>query len=402
MAHLFGKISRFRFNLPQRIAAAMLTIFLAQGLWVASRQTLSENDYQYARCGRETWEGSPLLTPGSTSCGKIYDGIAAYRLAGLPFTLNLLAERAADRFRAPEDRVIVSQSAPSPWELRHQMTHMLLWLRLPFLLTGCALGGCLWWISRRLFGNLGGYTALAFYCFSPAILGACLVPGPEVLAALGVYGGIYTLIGVAHAMQGPRRKWRPRIVLLTVILSIASAAHLAALAVAVLLGLTFMLWIAEGRRGPILPVVSIATTGSVLVLFAWYGFSASAFRCIFRCPAGFLWLSADPARRYFLSLPNAGVTVATAAAMVFYLASRRSRYFGNTAPLIGAVLLVLLIMTGAPGSPWLWSLPFLFTFIAGLFADVYEGPHRRLAIAAGAALVLLQALLCLFHLPALV
>ena len=77
------------------------------------------------------------------------------------------------------------------------------------------LGGCLWWVTRRLYGNLGGYTALALYCFSPAMLKACVAPNAEVLAALGVYGGVYTCIGVAHAMQGPRRKWRPRMVLLT-------------------------------------------------------------------------------------------------------------------------------------------------------------------------------------------
>ena len=56
MAHLFGKLRRFRFNLPQRIAAVLLAIFLLQGFWLTSRQTLTDRDYQYARCGRETWE----------------------------------------------------------------------------------------------------------------------------------------------------------------------------------------------------------------------------------------------------------------------------------------------------------------------------------------------------------
>ena len=36
---------------------------------------------------------------------------------------------------------------------------------------------------------------------------------------------------------------------------------------------------------------------------------------------------------------------------------------------------MLLVMTGAPGTPWLWSLPFLLTFIGGVFADTYEGPR---------------------------
>ena len=138
----------------------------------------------------------------------------------------------------------------STWELRHQLTHILLLLRLPFLLAGCLLGAGLWWVTRRLYGNLGGYTALALYCFSPAVLRACVSPSPEILAALGVYGGVYTCIGVAHAMQGPRRKWRPRMVLLTVVFGVAAAAHIAALPVVALLGMALMLWIAEGRREP--------------------------------------------------------------------------------------------------------------------------------------------------------
>ena len=44
----------------------------------------------------------------------------------------------------------------------------------------------------------------------------------------GLYGLVYTAMGVAHAMQGPRRKWRPRIVLLTVALGLTAAAHLLA------------------------------------------------------------------------------------------------------------------------------------------------------------------------------
>ena len=89
MAHRFGILRRFRFNLPQRIAAALLALFLLQGYWLISRQTLTDLDYQYARCGRETWEKPSPLAGYYTSCGNIHDGILAYRLAGLPLTLNL-------------------------------------------------------------------------------------------------------------------------------------------------------------------------------------------------------------------------------------------------------------------------------------------------------------------------
>lgn len=399
--HRFSRIRRFHFNLPQRIAAGLLAIFLIQGLWLIGHQTLTDRDYQYARCGREMWE-RPSAVPGYfTSCGNIHDGVLGYRLAGLPLTLNLWVERGLDRFRKPEDRVIQASGEVSIWELRHQLTHVLLLERLPFLLAGAMLGAGLWWVTRRLYGNLGGYTALALYCFSPAILRACVAPNSEILAALGVYGGVYTCIGVAHAMQGPRRKWRPRIVLLTVAFGIAAAAHIAALPVVALLGLAAMLWVAEGRRGHVLPMVLAAVAGALLLIFACYGFSPDAYSYLFRSSAGLLWVSLDPARRFFSAMQNAGITVAAAAAAVLYLGLRKSRYFGNTASLLCFLAMIPLVMTGAPGTPWLWSLPFLLTFVAGVFADTFEGPRGRLAMAAAGTIVLLQAVFCVLSLPGL-
>lgn len=93
--------------------------------------------------------------------------------------------------------------------------------------------------------------------------------------------------------------------------------------------------------------------------------------------------------------------MATAAALTFYFVLRKTRYFGNTAPLFCALVCMTLVMTGAPGSPWLWGLPFVFTFAGGVFADAYEGPRGRLAVAAAGAIVALQAVLCLLSLPAL-
>jgi len=384
----------------------MLALFLIQGLWLTGHQTLSDRDYQYARCGRETWERPSPLAGYFTSCGNIHDGILGYRLAGLPLTLNLLAQQALDLLRKPEDRVVQvggdqKASELSTWELRHQLTHILLLLRLPFLLAGVLLGGGLWWVTRRLYGNLGGYTALALYCFSPAVLKACVAPNSEILAALGVYGGVYTCIGVAHAMQGPRRKWRPRLVLLTALFGVAAAAHIAALPLVALLGLALMLWVAEGRRSQVLPVVLLASAGALLLVFACYGFSPDAFSYVFRSAAALVWLSLDPARRFFATLGNAGITVAAVAAGVFYLGIEKSRYFGHTAPLLCALPLMVIVMTGAPGSPWLWALPFLLTFVGGVFADAYEGPRGRLVLGAAGAIVMLQAVFCVLSLPGL-
>ncbi len=406
MTHRFARLRRFHFNLPQRIAAVLLAIFIGQGVWLIAHQPLSDSDYQYARCGREIWEKPSPLAGYFTTCGNIHDGILAYRAAGLPLTLNLLAQRGLDLFRKPEDRVVQATGGSgaaelSTWELRHQLTHISLLLRLPFLFAGCVLGGALWWVTRRLYGNFGGYTALALYCFSPAILKATISPNPEILTALGVYGGVYTGIGVAHAMQGPRRKWRPRIVLLTVIFGVVAASHIAALPVVALLGLVFMLWVAEGRRSQILPVILLAVAGALVLLFALYNFSPDAFSYVFRSAAAVLWFSLDPARRFFSSLGNAGITTAALAALLLYVALRRTRYFGNTTPLLCFLAVVLLVTPGVRSTPWLWALAFLLTFVGGVFADAYESPRRKLALAAGGAIVVLQAVFCILSLPGL-
>lgn len=401
MTHRFGILRRFRFNLPQRVAAGMLLAFLAQGFWLTGRQTLSERDYQYARCGRETWERPSPVAGYYTSCGNIHDGILAYRMAGLPLSLNFAVERAVDHFRKPEDRVVQTSGEVSTWELRHQMTHALLLMRLPFLFAGCLLGGCIWWVTRRLFGDFGGYTALALYCFCPPILKACIVPNPEVLAALGVYGGIYTCIGVAHAMQGPRRKWRPRLVLLTLLFGTAAAAHIAALPLVALLGLLLMLWIAEGHRSQVFPILLMCTAGGLFLLFACYGFSPDAFSYVFRSAAAMMNVSTEPAKHFFGTLSNAGITIAAFASLVLYLGIRRSRFFGNTTPLLCAAAIMLIVLTGTQGNPMLWALPFVFTFVAGVFADAYESPRRRIALAAGGGIILLQIVFCFLSLPGL-
>jgi len=202
-------------------------------------------------------------------------------------------------------------------------------------------------------------------------------------------------------MQGPKRKWRPRIVLLMAAFGTAAAAHITALPLVALLGFFVMLWVAEGRRSQVLPIVLAAVAGALFLTFACYGFSPDAFSFIFRSGAGFIRMSLDPAKHFFSNLGSAGITLAAGSALVLYLGIRRARYFGNTAPLLCALVLLPLILTGTQGSPWLWALPFLLTFVGGVFADAYESPRGRLALAAGGAIVVLQAACCLLNLPAL-
>jgi hypothetical protein len=257
-------------------------------------------------------------------------------------------------------------------------------------------------VTRRLFGNFGGYMALGLYCFTPGVLRASVTPNPELLASIGLFGSIYCCIGVAHSMQGPRIRWRPRIILLTLAFAVAAGSHIVALPLAALYGLVAMLWIVEGKRGEVLPVVLISAIGAIVLLFAAYGFSVDAFGAVFQSGSALLWLSTISAQRFFTFLPNVGITIGFAAALVFYFGLRRSRYFGNTTPLLCFLALIFLVTTGVASETALWALPFLLTFIAGVFADVFEGPHGKLVIAAAAVLVAAQVIFCLVSLPGLV
>jgi hypothetical protein len=381
------RLRKFRFDRPQQIATLLLLALLIQCLWVIEHKTLSENDYQYARCGREMWEKPSPLAGYFTSCGNIHDGTLAYRAAGLPLTL---------------ERILAGQaSIASTWEMRHELSHINLLLRLPFVFAALMLGACLWWVTRRLYGNTGGYIALTLYCFSPPVIGAAVYPNNEIWVAFGLFAAVYTTIGVAHAMQGPRKKWRPRIVLLTVVLGFTAAAHVAAFVLALLLTISFMAYLAEGKRAYLPTLLIVWVLGAMFILFASYAFRPDAFSYVFRSDAAKIGFSFERLREFFSALPNAGLTIASAGALGLYLAMRRSRYFGNTAPLIVAVLLVLLVTPGVPSTPTLWAIPFLLAFVGGVFADVLETRYRRWFLWIAGALLLVQGALCVAGLPLL-
>ena len=379
------KISGFQFNRPQQLAALLLVLLLAQCLWVFHRQTLTSRDYDFARCGREMWEKPDPLAGYFTTCGNIPDGTLGYRIAGLPLTLQrVLAGQAADT---------------STWEMRHELAYVLLLLHSGFLFTGILLGGALWWVTRRLYGNTGGFIALAFYCFCPVVIHACTYPNNEILTAFGLFASLYTAMGVAHAMQGPPRKWRSRILLLTLTLAFTAASHVAAFLLAILLSIVLMAYLAVGRRAYIVPIVTAAVLGTLLLLFASYDFSMDAFSYFFRSGAGRIWFSLVPARNWFLSLPNSAVTLAAVTTLLLYLPTRRSRYFGNTVPLLIALLLMTLITPGISSEPTLWALPFLLTFIAGVFADFLETRYRPLFLGVAGCLLVLAVTRDLLSLP---
>ena len=386
-------LPRFKLGRPQQIAALLLLVFLGECLFVVSRQQLSPSDFRYARCGREMWERPSPLAGYFTTCGNLAgDGTFAYRLAGLPLTTQRLLLLASDKFRSPANRLYAGSSLNgSTWEAHLQLSSLKLLLHLPFILFAAWLGAGLWWVSRRLFGNEGGAFTLALYILSPAVIASAVTPNNDVLAMWGLFGLVYTAIGVAHAMHGPRRKWRPRILLLTAALGLTAAAHLLAAMFGFLASLVLMLYLAERRRSHVMQILIYAALGAFVILFAFFAFRPSAFIYVFTGGSSRFWFSTFGARQFFSNLLNAPITLAFAIALILWAGVRRSRYFGNTAPLLISLPLFFILPTQSFMAPWLWSLPFLLTFIGGVFADTFETRYRRLFLALAAAILLTEA-----------
>ena len=393
----YPRVPAFRMGRPQRLAALLLLVFFGESLWVVAHQQVSTDDYRYALCGRQMWERPSPLAGYFTTCGNLQgDGTFAYRVAAFPLTIQRLSLLGIDQFRKPENRLYSNGSLNgSTWEARHEVVYVKYLMHLPFVFFAIWLGGGVWWVARRLFGNEGGFLALALYIFSPAVVRYAVVPNNEVLAMWGLYGLVYTAIGVAHAMHGPRRKWKPRILLLTLALGLTATAHLLATFVGFVASLVLMFYLAERRRSAVLLIITYATIGALVIEFAFFSFRLQPFTYIFTGGAGRFWFSTDNVRYFANNQQNWPVLIAFAVALVLYAAARRSRYFGNTTPLIMVVATVFLVSTQTFTAPWLWALPFLFTFIGGVFADALETRHRKLFLATAGFLIAAQAVTCL-------
>jgi hypothetical protein len=169
-----------------------------------------------------------------------------------------------------------------------------------------------------------------------------------------------------------------------------------------LAGAVFLFYLAERRRAPVAEILIFSALGALAIVFAGFSFRPSAFLYVFSGGSGRFWFSTHAVEQFAtrmaapgLGVPeNAGILVALAVAAVVYASSRRSRYFGNTAPLLMVLGLVFVYTTQVVSAPWFWALPFLFTFIGGVFADVLESRQRRTYLLLSAGVVVTQAALC--------
>ena len=388
--------TRERFGRPQLLAGLLLLAFSLQGLWLVHRELAGSEGPENREAMRigEGWKqwhghgvaGSPLAEPAEMQ-DPFADFAGGFDSEHSPL---LYLASAAPLLAWPRD--LTADTAPY-WR----------WLpRLPFLACGVFLGASLWYVARRLCGNAGGFVALTLYCFSPSLMQASAVwhSDPEIVPAWGAFGAVFTAIAVAHTLYAPREvvlwNWR-RILLLGVSLAIAIGSQFSMIVV-VPLALGFLLYVAPVRRKAAVVIWTAACVVGFVLFFAAYFFHFHAFVESMRHAEfwgatwrGFLFPAVykEVAIQIVRSCPALAlllpVTLAT------YAAWPRTRYFGNTAPLLVALLFILLAIAhphlgGAAFLPA--AIPFVFVFVSGVLADLLETRYRPLIMACVIALLL--------------
>jgi hypothetical protein len=352
-----------RIGTPQLVALLLLLAFALQCVWFSSHQSLTALEGVYIEGGLLHLEGYGHADSRQyTALVPLLAGVAA-RLSG--------AERHVSQFN--NYRVI---------------------LRLPFLLAGLLLGASLWYVARRLYGNLGGYVALGLYCFSPLAVGSASQIGPAIVGAWGGFGLIFTSIAVAHTLYAPREvvlwNWR-RILLLGLSIAICVGAQFS-FWVLLLPALLFMLWVGHVRPWAALTIFAAACATGLVLLSGFYGFRPVVFA---KALAKAEWLEvASPnlfqpgmsslLRDFFLQ-NGLGLVVLMAVSLVAFIVWKRTRFFGTAAPLlVGLLVFSFALRMHYSAFTFLFlGLPFLLLFMAGVSADLLES---RYALAANAVI----------------
>jgi hypothetical protein len=364
-----------RFGSPQFIAALLLLGFLAQCLWLVQRNPVSEMEAGRIRQGLLQWRGGTVAATDPEH-SPLYFLIGAAGLISYQGTGDAIS---LDRWR---------------------------WLaRAPWLALGLLLGASLWYVARRLYGNRGGYIALVLFCFAPTMVGqsASYFPPEEIGTVWGAFGTVFTAIAVAHTLYAPRRVlwnwWRISLLALSLALAIGCRFTMWVL---LPLGLAFLFYLAPGLRRAALAVYGASCGIAALILLAAYFFQAGMLR---QGLARAHWLEFVPGA---LRMPEAywalvlrlmrtspALLVLLPIAWITFAAWPRTRYFGNSVPLLVAALLSVLGLMSAHGAGMAFEMsvmPFLFVFIAGVFADLLETRHRELLLASTAGILIAHAL----------
>jgi len=384
-----------RFGRPQIFAALLLLVFIGECGWLLAHHShpdmvLSDSESDRIGEGVEQWHGRAI--------------------AGTPAVSNLSPDmiQICGRFDVKHSPLwyltgsaLVSGFGASPdsW--------LWLWLtRAPYVFFGTMLGASVWYVARRLYGNAGGYIALSLYCFSPGMIRSSTLwfSPPNIAAVWGAFGAVFTAIAVSHTLYAPREvilwNWR-RILLLGISLALAVGSQFSLAAVIPVL-VIFMLYLAPERKAAAVSILAFACAIALILLFALYFFHPHVF-----------WQGMVSAQWIDVSLPAATMPGAyaqvareisasgpvlallTPGSLIFFALWRRSRYFGNVAPLLMTLFFVALRVLSPHESESVFALAaitMLFVFIAGITADLLETRSRETVLAVITGLLVANAL----------
>src|SRR5437763_16205243 len=178
--------TRERFGRPQVLAGTLLLIFLAQCAWLVNR--------------------SRSVMPEAHEIFRIHEGLGEWRgqwIASTPSVARTQQSVGDEPYDSHHSALwYLIASAPSLLWPRNTANYPYWgWLaHAPYLIFGVLLGASLWYVARRLYGNVGGYIALMLYCFSPGIIrsSALWFVVTEIGADWGAFGAVFTDIEISH------------------------------------------------------------------------------------------------------------------------------------------------------------------------------------------------------------
>ena len=398
------KLPRIKIGRPQRLAALLLYFFWrsASGSSTTSnsRSRTIVTQSAAARCGSGHRRWPDTSPPAAISTATAPSPIVSRAFRSPSQRLVLLGADKLPRARQPPlrrghaPRLHLGGAPPT-----HQRQ---LPAPSPFIFFAIWLGGGLWWVARRLFGNEGGFFALGLYCFCPAVVRSrrhaqqrrprhvgTLRPGLHRHRRRPRHAGPAPQVATAHRAAHPRA--RPH-----------GGGAPAGGDLGFLVAIVWMIYLAERGRSYVMQILISSAIGALCHPLR-----------VLRVPARALQLRLHRRRRTVLVcigggaafLPqhgqrpdcrgDAGLPPALrlGAALPLLRQHRPARH--------GDPVCFPLVTTQAISQPWLWALPFLFTFVGGVFADVLETRQRRMFLILSGGILLTQAMLCLCLLPAI-
>jgi hypothetical protein len=349
-----------RIALPQIASLILLFIFAAQCLWFMAHVPLTQLEGSYIEDGL-------LHVDRLLNAGTEFRSPLIPVMAGLPARV---VDPRANFIRLNEYRFLI---------------------RLPFLAAGLLLGASLWYVARRLYGNFGGYIALALYCFSPSVITRSSQVQPDIVGAWGAFGLVFTAIAAAHTLYAPRDvvfwNWK-RIVLIGISIALCVGSQWS-LWIVLLPALAYLLWAGHVRPAAALSIFLAGCGVGVLLLFAVASFRPTEFAAALRSANWIEFSPAEVSTKSVLTLLGVfflqnglGTLILLLLSLVTFVGWKRARYFGNTAPLLAAAMLVIagLAMQHFAGVVFLFvALPFLMLFMAGVSADLLETKYAVIA-----------------------